>query len=151
MHLGNLSPKKGSVKNRKRIGRGNATGQGRTAGKGHKGQQSRSGAKNKLYFEGGQTPLARRLPKRGMGTGKFNHLQSSKTMIQSLNLNQINKIKETDITSDLLADLGLINKNSPYKILGNGEIEKTFNISANMFSKKAIEKIEKAGGSVSFI
>ena len=84
MKLGQISPSKGSVRKTKRLGRGNATGQGRTAGKGHKGQQSRSGAKNKLYFEGGQTPLARRLPKRGMGTGKFNHLQSSKIFLKSL-------------------------------------------------------------------
>ena len=151
MKLGKISPNKGSIKKTKRLGRGNATGQGRTAGKGHKGYQSRSGAKNKLYFEGGQTPLARRLPKRGMGTGKFNHLQSSKIDIQSLNLNQLNKIKEKDITPELLIKIGLINKNFPYKILGNGEVEKNLNISANMFSKKAIEKIENAGGSVSFI
>jgi len=151
MKLGQISPSKGSVRKTKRLGRGNATGQGRTAGKGHKGYQSRSGAKSKLYFEGGQTPLARRLPKVGMGTGKFNHLQSSKTKVQRVNLNQLSKIKETDITSDLLYNLGLINNNSPYKILGNGEVNKTLNVSANMFSKTAIEKIEKAGGSVIFI
>ena len=86
-----------------------------------------------------------------MGTGKFNHLQSSKTKVQRVNLNQLSKIKETDITSDLLYNLGLINNNSPYKILGNGEVDKTLNVSANMFSKTAIEKIEKAGGSVIFI
>ena len=86
-----------------------------------------------------------------MGTGKFNHLQSSKTKVQKVNLNQLNKIKETDVSSDLLSNLGLIKNNAPYKILGNGEIDKTLNVSANMFSKKAIEKIEKAGGSVSFI
>ena len=151
MKLGQISPNKGSVRKTKRLGRGNATGQGRTAGKGHKGYQSRSGAKSRLYFEGGQTPLARRLPKIGMGTGKFNHLQSSKTKIQKVNLNQLSKIKETDITSDLLSNLGLINNNSPYKILGNGEVDKTLNVSANMFSKTAIKKIEKAGGSVVFI
>ncbi len=151
MKLGQISPSKGSVRKTKRLGRGNATGQGRTAGKGHKGYQSRSGAKSKLYFEGGQTPLARRLPKRGMGTGKFNHLQSSKTKVQKVNLNQLNKIKETDVNSDLLSNLGLIKNNAPYKILGNGEIDKTLNVSANMFSKKSIEKIEGAGGTVNFI
>ena len=151
MKLGQLSPSKGSIKKTKRLGRGNATGQGRTAGKGHKGYQSRSGAKRRLYFEGGQTPLARRLPKRGMGTGKFNHLQSSKKIIQSLNLNQLNKVKGKDITPELLSKNGSINKNFPYKVLGNGEIEKSFNVFANMFSKKAIEKIESAGGSVNFI
>ena len=150
MNLGNLSPAKGSVKNSKRIGRGNATGQGRTAGKGHNGYKSRSGASNRLHFEGGQTPLARRLPKIGMGTGKFNHLRTRK-VVQVLNLNDLNKVNKKDITPELLYDLGLINKNAPYKVLGNGEIEKSVNVSANMFSKTAIEKIEKAGGSISFI
>ena len=150
MNLSNLSPAKGSIKNSKRIGRGNATGQGRTAGKGHKGYKSRSGAGRKLHFEGGQTPLARRLPKRGMGNGKFNHLRK-KSLIQVINLNDLNKIGKKDITPELLYDLGIINKNNPYKILGNGEIEKSVNVSANMFSKKAIEKIEGAGGTVSFV
>ena len=126
MNLSNLSPAKGSVKNSKRIGRGNATGQGRTAGKGHKGYKSRSGAGRKLHFEGGQTPLARRLPKRGMGNGKFNHLRK-KSLIQVINLNDLNKIGKKDITPELLYDLGIINKNNPYKILGNGEIEKSVN------------------------
>ena len=89
MNLGNLSPAKGSIRNSKRIGRGNATGQGRTAGKGHNGYKSRSGASSRLHFEGGQTPLARRLPKRGMGTGKFNHLRTKNT-VQILNLNTLN-------------------------------------------------------------
>ena len=150
MKLGNISPSKGSVSNTKRLGRGNATGQGRTAGKGHKGQQSRSGAKKKLYFEGGQTPLARRLPKVGMGRGNFNHLRSKK-MIQILNLNHLSNLKEKNITSDLLYEKGIINKNYPYKILANGAIDKSLNVSANMFSKKAIEKIENAGGTVNFI
>ena len=74
MGLNNLKPAQGATSDRKRIGRGNATGQGRTAGKGHNGYKSRSGTKAKLHFEGGQTPLARRLPKRGMGNGRFNHL-----------------------------------------------------------------------------
>ena len=80
-----LKPAKGSVSSSKRIGRGNASGQGRTAGKGHNGYKSRSGAKARLHFEGGQTPLARRLPKIGMGRGNFNHLRTNK-MIQILNL-----------------------------------------------------------------
>ena len=151
MKLENLSPSKGSVFKTKRLGRGNATGQGRTAGKGHKGQQSRSGAKKKLYFEGGQTPLARRLPKVGMGRGNFNHLTSHKKMIQILNLNQLLKLNKKDITPDLLYEKGIINKNLPYKILANGSIEKALNISANMFSEKAIDKIKKAGGTVNFI
>ena len=150
MKLDSLSPSTGAIKNRKRIGRGNATGQGRTAGKGHKGYKSRSGAKSKLYFEGGQTPLARRLPKVGMGTGKFNHLQSKK-IIQILNLGDLNKLNEKNITPEFLFNKGIINENLPYKILGNGEIEKIDNIYANFFSKKAIKKIESAGGKVNFI
>ena len=85
-----------------------------------------------------------------MGNGKFNHLRT-KSLIQIINLNDLNKINKKDITPELLYDLGLINKNNPYKVLGNGEIEKSINISANMFSKKAIEKIESAGGTISFI
>ncbi len=150
MNLGNLTPAKGSVRGSKRIGRGNATGQGRTAGKGHKGYKSRSGASSRLHFEGGQTPLARRLPKRGMGTGKFNHMRT-KNAVQVLNLNTLNQIGKKNITPEVLFELGLVNKNSPYKILGMGEVEKAFNVSANMFSKSAIEKIEKAGGSVIFV
>ena len=150
MKLGNLSPSKGSVSKTKRIGRGNATGQGRTAGKGHNGYKSRSGAKARLHFEGGQTPLARRLPKIGMGTGKFNHLRTKKS-IQVLNLTDLSKLKEKDITADLLSEKGMISRNSPYKILADGEIERPLNISANMFSKKAIEKIERVGGTVNFI
>jgi len=150
MKLGNISPSKGSVSKTKRLGRGNATGQGRTAGKGHNGYKSRSGAKARLHFEGGQTPLARRLPKVGMGTGKFNHLRTKKS-IQVLNLTDLSKLKEKDITSELLCKKGMINKNFPYKILANGVVEKSLNISANMFSKKAIEKIESVGGTVNFI
>ena len=150
MKLGKISPSKGSVSKTKRIGRGNATGQGRTAGKGHNGYKSRSGASRRLHFEGGQTPLARRLPKIGMGRGNFNHLRSPK-VVQVLNLNDLSKLKEKDITLDLLNEKGLINKNQPYKILGNGSIDKPLNVSANMFSKKAIDKIESSGGTVNFI
>ena len=150
MNLASLKPSDKSIKKSKRIGRGNATGQGRTAGKGHKGYKSRTGTKAKLHFEGGQTPLARRLPKIGMGRGNFNHLRTSK-IVQVLNLDHLSKLKEKDITSDLLNEKGLINKNRPYKILANGSIDKPMNISANMFSKKSIEKIESAGGTVNFI
>ena len=150
MKLGKISPSKGSVSKSKRIGRGNATGQGRTAGKGHNGYKSRSGASKRLHFEGGQTPLARRLPKTGMGRGNFNHLRSPKN-IQVLNLKDLSSLNEKDITLDLLIEKGLINKNKPYKILGNGSVEKPINVAANMFSKKSIEKIEGAGGTVNFI
>ena len=148
MGLDNLSPKKGSTRNRKRIGRGNATGQGRTAGKGHKGYKSRSGASTKFHFEGGQTPMARRIPKRGLGTGKFNHMQT-KNLVQIVNLNKIEALDLKKVDINILVEHGLIKKaNNPVKVLGKGEVTKSIEISADMFSKTAIEKIEKAGGKV---
>ena len=148
MSLDNLSPAKGSIRNKKRIGRGNATGQGRTAGKGHKGYKSRSGASNKFHFEGGQTPLARRIPKRGLGTGKFNHMQTKST-VQIINLNIIESLGLDKVDVNILVENGLIKKaNNPVKILGSWEITKSVEVSADMFSKSAIEKIEKAGGKV---
>ena len=142
-----LKYKEGSISNRKRIGRGNASGQGRTAGKGHKGYKSRSGTKAKFHFEGGQTPLARRLPKRGMGKGKFNHLSSSKKNIQIINLTDLIGLNIKDINKDVLYANGLIsNLKSPVKILGNGEITDSININVEFFSSSAKEKIEKAGG-----
>ena len=151
MGLDNLSPAKGSVKNRKRIGRGNATGQGRTAGKGHKGYKSRSGASNRFHFEGGQTPMARRIPKRGLGTGKFNHMQT-KDLVQTVNLDRLEKISVEKIDVNTLVEEGIIKKaNNPVKILGNGEITKAIEVSADMFSKTAVEKIQKAGGKVIYL
>ena len=151
MGLDNLSPAKGSVKNRKRIGRGNATGQGRTAGKGHKGYKSRSGASNRFHFEGGQTPMARRIPKRGLGTGKFNHMQT-KDLVQTVNLDRLENISVEKIDINTLVEEGIIKKaNNPVKILGNGEITKAIEVSADMFSKTAVEKIEKAGGKVIYL
>ena len=151
MGLNNLSPAKGSIKSRKRIGRGNATGQGRTAGKGHKGYKSRSGASNRFHFEGGQTPMARRIPKRGLGTGKFNHMQT-KDLVQTVNLDKLEKIGSEKIDINTLVKEGVIKKaNNPVKILGGGEITKSIEVSADMFSKTAVEKIEKAGGKVVYL
>ena len=148
MSLNKLTPAKGSVRNRKRIGIGNATGQGRTAGKGHKGYKSRSGASNRFHFEGGQTPMARRIPKRGLGTGKFNHMQT-KDLVQVINLDRIDKLKVDKIDVNILVEMGIIKKaDNPVKILGHGEITRAIEISADMFSKTAVEKIEKAGGKV---
>ena len=145
-----LNPAKGSIKNSKRIGRGNATGQGRTAGKGHKGYKSRSGTKAKLHFEGGQTPLARRLPKRGMKI--FSKVSRKKYVYQIVNLEDLLKLKVKKINPDILFEKGIIKKkNIPVKILGQGEFDKKAELSFNMFSKSAIEKIEKAGGKVIFI
>ena len=147
MGLSNLKPAKGSTSNRKRIGRGNATGQGRTAGKGHKGYKSRSGTKAKLHFEGGQTPMARRLPKRGMGKGKFNHLSSHKKDVQILNITDLVKLNIKDIDKNILKDNGLIYYTKlPVKILGNGNIDTSINVNVDFFSDSAKNKIEKAGG-----
>ena len=149
MSLGNLTPTKGSTKNSKRIGRGNASGQGRTAGKGHKGAKSRSGHKAKMHFEGGQTPLARRLPKRGMGKGKFNHLINNDPFSQIVNINKISNLDADVIDLDILLKNNLIkNLKFPVKVLGDGNINKSVTVKANMFSQSAIKKIEDAGGEV---
>ncbi len=143
MSLSNLNPAKGSIKNLKRIGRGNASGQGRTAGKGHKGYYSRSGTKDRFHFEGGQTPLMRRLPKRGFSNYGF------RKVVQIVNLEKISSLGIDNVDSEVLFDKGLIkNVNVLIKILGNGGLEKPVEIIADMFSKSAVEKIEKVGGKV---
>ncbi len=145
----NLEPASGSIKNKKRIGRGNASGQGRTAGKGHKGYKSRSGTKAKLHFEGGQTPLMRRLPKRGMKI--FSKNRRYKINYQIINLSQISNLKLKKINNEVLFKKGLIkNIDATVKILGNGDINEKIEFTFNMFSKSAIQKIEKAGGKVIF-
>ena len=140
-----LNPAKGSVSSKKRIGRGNATGQGRTAGKGHKGYKSRSGAPSRLHFEGGQMSLARRLPKRG-----FTNIFSKE--VQIVNVSTIDKLNLKKIDIDILYDKGIINKKSiPVKILGNGDIKNSIEISAHFFSQSSIKKIEKSGGKVIYL
>ena len=126
MNLSNLKPAKGSTSNRKRIGRGNASGQGRTAGKGHKGYKSRSGTKAKLHFEGGQTPMARRLPKRGMGKGKFNHLSSSKKIVQIVNIADLSSLKKKDI------DKYLKNCDNVFKIISKSIKENKINLKSRV-------------------
>ena len=142
MELGTLKPAKGSVSSsKKRIGRGNASGQGRTAGKGHKGYQSRSGTKERFHFEGGQTPLMRRLPKRGFSNYGF------RKEVQIVNLEKIASLEIDKVDTNILHEKGIIKKiNVPVKILGNGDIKNQIEITADMFSKSAIEKLEKAGG-----
>ena len=141
MDLGTLKPTKGSISSSKRIGRGNGSGQGRTAGKGHKGYQSRSGTKNRFHFEGGQTPLMRRLPKRGFSNYGF------RKEVQIVNLEKIASLKIEKVNANILHEKGVIKKTDvPVKILGNGDIKDPVEITADMFSKSAIEKLEKAGG-----
>lgn len=141
MDLGSLKYAPGSVKKRKRIGRGQASGTGKTAGKGHKGQRSRAGSKRRPWFEGGQMPLQRRVPKRGF-TNIF------RKEIQVVNLKDLGKLRKAkEITPETLYESGLIKKrNIPVKILGTGEIDVALNVSAHAFSESAREKIEKAGG-----
>ena len=145
MDLGTLKPTKGSISSSKRIGRGNGSGQGRTAGKGHKGYQSRSVTKNRFHFEGGQTPLMRRLPKRGFSNYGF------RKEIQIVNLEKIVSLEINKVDAKILHERGVIKKiDIPIKILGNGEIKNPVEITADMFSKSAIEKLEKAGGKAIF-
>ena len=141
MDLGTLKPTKGSISSSKRIGRGNGSGQGRTAGKGHKGYQSRSGTKNRFHFEGGQTPLMRRLPKRGFSNYGF------RKEVQIVNLEKIVSLKIEKVDANILHKKGVIkNIDVPVKILGNGDVKNSINITADMFSKSAVRKLEKAGG-----
>ena len=141
MNLSDLKPAKSSTSSKKRIGRGNASGQGRTAGKGHKGYYSRSGTKDRFHFEGGQTPLMRRLPKRGFSNYGF------RKVVQIVSLEKISSLEVDKVDSNLLFEKGFIkNPNVIVKILGNGDLEKPVEIMADMFSKSALEKIEKIGG-----
>ena len=141
MDLGTLKPTKGSISSSKRIGRGNGSGQGRTAGKGHKGYQSRSGTKNRFHFEGGQTPLMRRLPKRGFSNYGF------RQEVQIVNLGKIVSLKIEKVDANILHEKGVIKKiDVPVKILGNGDVKNPIKITADMFSESAIRKLEKAGG-----
>jgi large subunit ribosomal protein L15 len=145
MNLHNLSPEKGAVKKRKRVGRGPGSGHGKTATRGMKGQKSITGFSQKRGFEGGQMPLHRRIPKRGF-TNIF------KKEWQIVNIKDIAKLKYDEITPEILKNEGLIkDKNGLVKILGEGEIQKAFSVKAHAFSKSAKEKIEKAGGKVEIL
>ncbi|MCD7741592.1 MAG: 50S ribosomal protein L15 [Ruminococcus sp.] len=141
MKLHELSPAPGSVKEVKRIGRGHGSGQGKTAGKGHKGQNARSGGGVRPGFEGGQTTLARRIPKRG-----FNNIFATEYAI--VNVSDLDKFVDgTVVDTELLKASGLIKKElDGVKILGNGELTKSLTVKAAKFSAAAKEKIEKAGG-----
>lgn len=145
MKLHNLRPAEGSTKRRKRVGRGHAAGQGKTAGRGTKGQGARSGGKKAAYFEGGQLPLVRRLPfKRGF-TNIF------RIEYQEVNLDSLQeRFANGDVvTPAALAEKGLIrDANEPVVILGRGELSHKLTIHAHRFSKSAVEQIEKAGGSM---
>lgn len=146
MKLHELKPNPGSVKNRKRLGRGTATGQGKTSGRGMNGQKSRSGGGVRPGFEGGQMPLYRRLPKRGF-TNIFG------TVYSEINVEALNMFEDgAEITPEVLKAEGILKKQlDGVKILGNGDITKKLTVKAHKFSKSAIEKIEAAGGKVEVI
>ncbi|MBW9157517.1 50S ribosomal protein L15 [Clostridium sp. FP2] len=146
MKLQDLKPAEGSKKSRKRLGRGTATGWGKTAGRGQDGQNSRSGGGTRPGFEGGQMPLYRRLPKRG-----FTNIFAKE--YACINVDRLNIFENgTEITPELLLERRVIRKvYDGVKILGNGNLEKSLTVSATKFSKAAAEKIEAAGGKVEVI
>lgn len=146
MKLHELKPAEGSRKVRNRVGRGIGSGNGKTAGKGHKGQNARSGGGVRLGFEGGQTPLFRRLPKRG-----FTNINRKEFAI--VNLSTLNRFEDgTEVTPELLLETGVISKlNDGVKILASGAVEKKLTVKAHKFSSIAKEAIEAAGGSVEVI
>lgn len=149
--LSNLTPAKGSRRKTKRIGRGQGSGHGGTATKGHKGARSRSGHKFKLWFEGGQMPLARRVPKYGFTSRNRVELQTVNVEILE-KLVSSKKVTESSITPGVLFKAGVISKKSvPVKILGNGELKSKLEVSAHAFSKSAVTKIEAAGGKVTLL
>jgi large subunit ribosomal protein L15 len=146
MKLHELSPAPGSKKERKRIGRGIGSGTGKTSGKGHKGQNARSGGGVRLGFEGGQNPLYRRLPKRGF-------TNRSRVEYSIVNLEELNRFTTgTDVTPETLVESGLVrNAKDLIKILGNGDITVQLTVRANKFSQSAVDKIEAAGGKTEVI
>ena len=143
--LSNLKYAEGSKKNKKRVGRGPGSGHGKTAARGMNGQLSRSGAKKKAWFEGGQMPLQRRVP-------KFGFTNIFRVEYQVVNVQDLQKLadaKEKVVNPESLRKFGLVKKkNQPVKILGTGELKAKLQVEANAFSKSAQEKIEAAGGSI---
>lgn len=146
MKLHELKPSEGSRSSRKRIGRGIGSGTGKTSGKGHKGQNARSGGGVRPGFEGGQNPLFRRLPKRG-----FTNINRKEFAI--VNLDTLNRFEEgTEVTPALLIETGVVSsEKSGIKILGNGTLEKKLTVRAHKFSASAKEAIENAGGSTEVV
>ena len=151
MDLSSLTPNKGSVKNKKkRVGRGQGSGKGGTATRGHKGAQSRSGYSRKLGFEGGQMPLQRRIPK--FGFKNINRVEYKPVNLETLQMLVDNKkVKKNTVNISTMVENGLISKNDLVKVLGNGEIKSSLKVEAHGFSKSAKEAIEKAGGEIKVI
>jgi large subunit ribosomal protein L15 len=147
MKLHTLKPATGSTKTNKRLGRGQGSG-GSTAGRGHKGAQSRSGYHKKFGFEGGQMPLQRRIP-------KFGFKNNNKVYFKSVNLDTLEelatKIKASDISVQVLIDNGIVGKKDKVKVLGRGELKSKVNVSAHAFSDTATQAIQKVGGTATTI
>ncbi len=147
LSLNNLHPAKGSTHKKKRVGRGPGSGLGKTAGRGEKGQKSRSGYSSKIGFEGGQMPLHRRLPKRG-----FTNIFKKHWIEVSLEALEKHFSADDEVTPEVLHNRGIIKKaKHDIVVLGNGEISKSLKVSAHRFTKSAREKIEKAGGAATVI
>lgn len=146
LELHGLRPAKGANRKRKRVGRGPGSGHGKTAGRGHKGQKSRSGYSQRAGFEGGQMPLYRRVPKRG-----FTNIFAKQFAV--LNVKDLNRFDEgTTISPEFLMEQGVVRKlGDGLRILGQGEVTKKLMVRAHHFSKSAAEKIQQAGGSVEVI
>ena len=145
MKLHELSPSEGSKKDRFRVGRGHGSGNGKTAGKGHKGQNARSGGGVRPGFEGGQMPIYRILPKRG-----FTNIFAKEYV--SVNVEALNKLEAGEVTAEILKENGIISKICDgVVILGRGEVTKAFTVKAKRFSKTAEEKIVAAGGKVEVV
>ena len=148
MELSNLKPAKGSVKSKTRLGRGQGSGKGGTAARGHKGAKSRSGYSKKIGFEGGQMPLQRRVP-------KFGFKNPNRVEYKGVNLDSIQKLidekKVKEITPEVLCENGLAQKKDLVKILGRGELKSKINVTAHAFSATAKDAVEKAGGEAKIV
>ena len=148
MKLNELKPPKGSRRPKKRVGRGHGSGWGKTCGRGHKGQKSRSGASIPAWFEGGQMPLVRRIPK--SGPRRIGHVRIEYSVV---NIQTLSNFEDgATVSLETMFESGIVKgKNSRVKILGDGEIEKKLTVQAHKFSKTAVEKIEAVGGTVEVI
>ena len=148
MKLNELKPAKKSTRDRKRVGRGESSGWGKTCGRGHKGQKSRAGVSIPAWFEGGQMPLVRRLPKRGPRRIAHKRIEYEIVNIQTLN----HFDNGATITPEVLREAGITKKkDGKIKILGEGNLEKQLTVRGHRFSKSAVEKIESTGGSIEVI
>ena len=147
MKLHTLAPAEGATKERKRLGRGTGSGLGKTSGKGHKGQNARSGGGVRPGFEGGQLPLFRRLPKRGFSNAMF------KVEYATINVSDLEKFEDgAVVTPELLKEMGILKKQlAGVKVLGNGNLTKKLTVKASKFSASAVEKIEAIGGKAEVI